>query len=118
MPNIACIFDGNWTNCIMGRSSIAAVYAFPHEDGNGIPVCLTIFSPYYLIEIMEDLCDLINEFECAHYLQLFPSRTEIHFEELDYLSVAMLAEVLTSVSHREVGNWAFFRSGMGVVIRD
>ena len=113
MPNIRPVYDT--VACIMAGGP-AAIYSFPTEEGNGIPVCLIFDSPHYAIEVMEDIIAVINELDSTYCLQLFPFRTEIHFSELDYFATVMICEVLTSVSHWEVGDWAFLPSEMGAVL--
>ena len=96
--------------CSLSYNDIAAVYTFPTEDGNEFPICLVIYSNYLFIEIMEDLMELSEAIDEQYYLQVFENHTEFHFAELEYLDIVMILEVLTSVPHVEVGNWAFFPS--------
>ena len=110
-PPIVPVYNGRG-HCSLSYNDVAAVYTFPTEDGNEFPVCLVLYSSYLFIEIMEDLMELSEAIDEQYYLQVFENRTEFHFAELEYLDIVMILEVLTSVPHAEVGNWAFFPSSV------
>ena len=113
MPNIRPILGCG--SCMMVDGP-AAIYSFPLEEDNGIPVCLIFEYPAHLIEVLNDILSLINESELVYRLQIFPFRTELHFEQLEYLELVMMCEILTSVAHYEVGDWCFLPSEMGTVL--
>ena len=101
----------------MSRTEPLAVYSFPFEEGCRLPVCLALFSPYALVEPLQDLLAVFTDLEAAEEiifrLQVFPQRVEIHMTGLSYESALRVVEFLTTRSFSSLGEWAFIASELG-----
>ena len=105
--------------CFMSTREPLAIYSFPFMDKEvgSTAVCLALFSPYFLIDPVLELCDLFEDLEreeeFTYRLQIFPQRVEFHTTGLSYVTSLKLLTFLSSKTFASVGEWGFIASELG-----